>query len=90
MGTGGSNINQTAPTGKTLIDLAGTAATLSVVGSGADGTGLAAGDGGNVGENGKASESDLENGVAGLAGFIYQGNVTITNIGGGQMKGRTL
>ena len=90
LGTGGSNINQTAPTGKTLIDLAGTAATLSVVGSGADGTGLAAGDGGNVGENGKASESDLENGVAGLAGFIYQGNVTITNIGGGQMKGRTL
>ncbi|WP_416202100.1 hypothetical protein [Acinetobacter sp. 1264765] len=88
-GTGGSNIRQTAPEGKTLVNLAGTAATLSVVGNGADGTGLAAGDGGNVGENGKASESTLGNGVAGLAGFIYQGNVTITNIGGGQLKGRT-
>ncbi|MFW1789938.1 phage tail protein [Acinetobacter pittii] len=89
LGTGGSNINQTAPEGKTLENIAGTNATLSVVGSGADGTGLAAGDGGNVGENGKASESTLGNGVAGLAGFIYQGNVTITNIGGGQVKGRT-
>lgn len=89
LGTGGSNINQTAPEGKTLENIAGTNATLSVVGNGADGTGLAAGDGGNVGENGKASESTLENGVAGLAGFIYQGNVTITNIGAGQMKGRT-
>lgn len=88
LGAGGSNINQTPPTGKTLVNLAGTSATLSVVGNGADGTGLAAGDGGNVGENGKASESDLENGLVGLAGFIYQGNVTITNIGGGQIKGR--
>ncbi len=89
LGSGGSNINQTAPEGKTLVNLAGTAATLSVVGNGADGTGLAAGDGGNVGENGKASEATLGNGVAGLAGFIYQGNVTITNIGGGLVKGRT-
>ncbi|WP_151730366.1 phage tail protein [Acinetobacter junii] len=89
LGTGGVNINQSAPEGKTLVNLAGTAATLSVVGSGATGTGLAAGDGGNVGEDGKASNSTLVNGVAGLAGFIYQGNVTITNIGGGQMKGRT-
>ncbi|MDC5354757.1 phage tail protein [Acinetobacter baumannii] len=88
LGTGGGNINQTPPTGKTLVNLAGTAATLSDVGNGADGTGLAAGDGGNVGENGKASESTLVNGIAGLAGFIYQGNVTITNIGGGQVKGR--
>ncbi len=89
LGSGGSNINQTAPEGKTLVNLAGTAATLSVVGNGADGTGLAAGDGGNVGENGKASEATLGNGVAGLAGYIYQGNVTITNIGGGLVKGRT-
>ena len=89
LGSGGSNINQTAPEGKTLVNLAGTAATLSVVGNGADGTGLAAGDGGNVGENGKASEATLGNGVAGSAGFIYQGNVTITNIGGGLVKGRT-
>ncbi|MDX8222489.1 phage tail protein, partial [Acinetobacter pittii] len=89
LGTGGSNINQTTPEGKTLENIAGTNATLSVVGNGAEGTGLAAGDGGNVGENGKASESTLGNGVAGLAGFIYQGNVTITNIGGGQVKGRT-
>ncbi|MBT8175045.1 phage tail protein [Acinetobacter baumannii] len=89
LGTGGNNINQTAPEGKTLVNLAGTAATLSVVGNGADGTGLAAGDGGNVGEDGKASESTLQNGIVGKAGFIYQGNVTITNIGGGQVKGRT-
>ncbi|HFF2860919.1 TPA: phage tail protein [Acinetobacter baumannii] len=88
LGTGGSNIRQNAPEGKTLVNLAGTTATLSIVGNGADGTGLVAGDGGNVGENGKASESDLENGIVGLAGFIYQGNVTITNIGGGQIKGR--
>ncbi len=88
-GSGGSNINQTAPEGKTLVNLVGTAATLSVVGNGAHGTGLAAGDGGNVGEDGKVSDSTLQNGVAGLAGYIYQGSVTITNIGGGQVKGRT-
>ncbi|EHU2143635.1 phage tail protein [Acinetobacter baumannii] len=88
LGTGGSNINQTAPEGKTLVNLVGTAATLSVVGDGAQGTGLAAGDGGNVGEDGKASDSTLGNGIAGKAGFIYQGNVTITNIGSGQIKGR--
>ncbi|ALJ87487.1 tail protein [Acinetobacter baumannii] len=89
LGTGGSNINQTAPEGKTLVNLAGEAATLSVAGNGATGTGLTAGDGGNVGEDGKASESTLTNGIAGKAGLIYQGNVTITNIGGGQVKGRT-
>lgn len=88
LGTGGININQTTPEGKTLVNLAGTAATLSVVGNGATGTGLAAGGGGNVGEDGKASESTLDNGIVGKAGFIYQGNVTITNIGGGQIKGR--
>ncbi|EPF6400689.1 phage tail protein [Acinetobacter baumannii] len=85
LGTGGININQTTPEGKTLVNLAGEAATLSVAGNGATGTGLAAGDGGNVGEDGKASDSTLGNGKAGL---IYQGNVTITNIGGGQVKGR--
>lgn len=88
LGTGGININQTTPEGKTLVNLAGEAATLSVAGNGATGTGLAAGGGGNVGEDGKASESTLDNGIVGKAGFIYQGNVTITNIGGGQIKGR--
>ncbi|HAV5431204.1 TPA: phage tail protein [Acinetobacter baumannii] len=87
LGTGGVNINQTVE-GKTLVNLAGEAATLSVAGNGATGTGLAAGGGGNVGEDGKASESTLDNGIVGKAGFIYQGNVTITNIGGGQIKGR--
>lgn len=89
LGTGGININQTAPEGKTLVNLVGTAATLSVVGNGAHGTGLAAGDGGKAGEDGKAGDSTLQNGVAGKAGYIYQGNVTITNIGGGLVKGRT-
>lgn len=89
LGIGGSNINQTPPEGKTLVNLAGTSGTLDVVGNGAEGTGLAAGNGGNVGENGQASDSTLENGVAGLAGFIYQGNVTIINIGSGATKGRT-
>lgn len=87
-GVGGSNINQSAPAGKTLVNLVGTAATLTTSGTGAAGTGLQAGSGGGVGENGQNSTSTLTNGTAGLAGLISTGNVTVTNIGSGQTKGR--
>lgn len=88
-GVGGSNINQSAPASKTLVNLVGSAATLSTSGTGAAGTGLQAGSGGGVGENGQNSTSTLTNGTAGLAGLISTGNVTVTNIGSGQTKGRT-
>lgn len=87
-GVGGSNINQSAPAGKTLVNLVGTAATLTTSGTGAAGTGLQAGSGGGVGENGQNSTSTSTNGTAGLPGLISTGNVTVTNIGSGQTKGR--
>lgn len=57
----------------------------------------AGGTGGNIGENG-ASGGNAQSGSTvhltpgqsgGLAGYIYQGPVTINNLGGGQAKGRT-
>lgn len=57
----------------------------------------AGGTGGNIGENG-ASGGNAQSGstvhltpgqAGGLAGYIYQGPVTINNLGGGQAKGRT-
>ena len=60
------------------------------------------GDGGNIGENGQAGISTERFGMpiqsysinhpsaqGGLAGYIYQGNVTINNFSGGTTKGRT-
>lgn len=87
-GTGGSSINQTAPEDHTLVNSFGETATLKTNGQGFVGTGLTAGSGGLVGENGHASNSTLTNGKSGLVGFISQGNVTITNIANGQTKGR--
>lgn len=57
----------------------------------------AGGNGGNIGENGgnggnaqSGSTVHLTPGQAGgLAGYIYQGPVTINNLGSGQTKGRT-